>query len=176
MSDIKFACPYCSQHITCDAQYGDARIDCPACGNEMVVPRLSAGDSAHPAMLVVASRPGPKRPSSSLSPTIRPMTEGEWAEQLGKSGESDKTAPLWALSLVAALIVGFVLKVNQAGIWPILICLVAGTALSAFLMMKDLRSTAAYSVLKGLSIVLALCVFIPVIAIGILFIGCMGCH
>lgn len=80
------------------------------------------------------------------------------------------------LSLVATLIVGFVLKVNQAGIWPVVICLLGGTALSAFLMMKDLRSSAAYSVLKGLSIVLALCVFIPVIAIGILFIGCMGCH
>lgn len=176
MSDIKFACPYCSQHITCDPQYGDAIIDCPACGNEMVVPRLTAGDSPHPTMLVVASRPGPKRPPISSGPTLRAMSEREWAEHLGKSGELDKTAPLWMLSLVAALIIGFVLKVNGAGIWPITVCLLAGTAISAFLMFKDLRSSAAYSVLKGLSIVLALCVFIPVIAIGILFIGCMGCH
>lgn len=176
MSEIKFACPYCSQHVTCDAQYGDALIDCPACGNEMVVPRLNASDSAHPSMLVVASRPGPKRSTSGAGPTVRAMSESEWAEHHGKFGQSDKTAPLWMVSVVAALIIGFVLKANGAGIWPVVICLVAGTGLSAFLMFKDLRSSAAHSVLKGLSIVLALCVFIPVIAIGILFIGCMGCH
>jgi len=104
------------------------------------------------------------------------MTAREWAEHAGKLGESAKTAPLWLLSSIVALIIAFILKINRAGIWPIMICLLVGAVLSAFLLIKDLKSAAAYSVLKGLSIVLALCIFIPVIAIGILFIGCLGCH
>jgi hypothetical protein len=176
MSDIKFACPHCSQHITCDIQYCDSTIDCPACGNEMIVPRLTAIDSPHPPMLLVASPPGPKRPAKRLGPNVRPLSEREWAEHTGRFASADKTAPLWLLSLIAALVVGFVLRVNRAGIWPITICLFAGAVLSAILMIKDLRSAAAYSALKGLGIILAICLFIPVIAIGILFVGCIGCH
>jgi len=176
MSDIKFACPYCQQHITCDAQYCNATIDCPACDNEMIVPRLTASDSTHPQILLVASPPGPKRPASRPMPTVGPLTEREWSEHTRKFGAADKTAPLWLLSLVGALITGFVLKINGAGIWPIMISLLAGAVFSAFLMIKDLRSAAAYSVLRGLSIILALCVLVPLIAIGVIFIGCMGCH
>ena len=176
MSDIKFACPFCHQHITCDSQYCDATIDCPACANEMIVPRLTASESAHAHLLLVASPPGPKRPTSRPSPTVGALTERQWAERTRKFGGSDKTAPLWLLSLVASLIIAFVLKVNRAGIWPIMISLLAGAILSAFFMAKDLRSAAAHSVLKGLSLILALCVFVPLIAIGILFVGCMGCH
>jgi hypothetical protein len=176
MSDIKFACPHCSQHITCDAHYCDAAIDCPACGNEMIVPRLTASDSAHPPMLLVASPPGPKRPASRSSPVVHALTEQEWAEHTRNFTGTEKTAPLWLLNLVGALIIAFVLKINRAGIWPITICLIIGALLSAFLMVRDLRSAAAYSLLKGLSIVLALCIFVPLIAIGILFVGCMGCH
>lgn len=176
MSDIKFACPYCSQHITCDAQYCDATIDCPSCGNEMTVPRLTASDSARQPMLVVASRPGPKRPPTGPLPTVRPLTEREWTEYSQQFSGENKTAPVWLLSLIATLIIAFILKINRAGIWSIAVCLLAGTVFSAIFIIKDLRSAAAYSVLKGVSIVLALSVFIPVIALGILFIGCMGCH
>jgi hypothetical protein len=176
MSEIKFACPYCHQHITCDAEYCDAAIDCPACGNGMVVPRLSPTDSTHPETLVVASTPAPKPPKTTSIPLVRAMTESEWAEHSKKMGASEKTAPLWLLTLIATLIIAFVLQINRANIWAIMLCLVLGAVVSAVLLVKNLRSTAAYSVLKGLSLVLAIAIFIPVIAIGILFIGCMGCH
>jgi hypothetical protein len=39
-----------------------------------------------------------------------------------------------------------------------------------------MRTSAAHSLLKGLSLVFLVLLFIPVIAVGILFIGCMGCH
>lgn len=176
MSDIKFACPHCSQHITCDAAYCDAVIDCPACGNGMVVPRLSATDAPHPTMLLVASTPAPKHPTAPPMPPIRALTEREWAEHARRFGASEHTAPFWVLSLVVTLIVAFVLQINRAGIWAVVLCLVAGAGLSAFFAVKEQRSAAAYSVLRGLSLALALCLFIPVIAVGILFIGCMGCH
>src|SRR3954447_4192904 len=109
MSDIKFACPSCAQHITCDAEYCDAVIDCPACGNGMVVPRLTTTDSAHPTMLLVASTPAAKRPETTSIPTIRALTEREWAEHTKKFGGTDKTAPLWIVSLIGTLIITFVL-------------------------------------------------------------------
>jgi len=177
MSDIKFACPHCSQHIVCNADYCDLTIDCPACGNGMVVPRLTAADSMHPAMLIVASTPAPKHRAPAPIPTLRAWTEQEWAQQVHSiGGAADKTAPHWVLSLFGTLIVVFVLKVNHAGVWPILVCLLLGAALSAVLLIKDRKSAGAYTLLRGLGIALALCFLLPVVALGVLFIGCMGCR
>ena len=41
MRDIKFACPHCEQHIKCDDTFGGQKINCPACGREVVVPKLA---------------------------------------------------------------------------------------------------------------------------------------
>lgn len=41
MRDIKFACPHCEQHIKCDDSFGGRKINCPACGREVDVPRLT---------------------------------------------------------------------------------------------------------------------------------------
>jgi hypothetical protein len=48
--------------------------------------------------------------------------------------------------------------------------------LSVVLIIKDMRSSAAHSVLRGLGLVFTILLLIPVIAVGVLFIGCMGCH
>ena len=39
MSDIRFACPFCTQHIACDRSFSGSDIDCPACGARITVPR-----------------------------------------------------------------------------------------------------------------------------------------
>jgi len=41
MRDIKFACPHCEQHIKCDDAFGGQKINCPACGREVLVPKLT---------------------------------------------------------------------------------------------------------------------------------------
>src|ERR1051325_7241767 len=41
MRDIKFGCPHCEQHIKCDDSFGGQKINCPACGREVVVPKLT---------------------------------------------------------------------------------------------------------------------------------------
>lgn len=176
MSDIKFACPHCAQHVTCDAEYCDAVIDCPACGNGMVVPRLTATDSAHPAMLLVASAPAPKHPAPPVIPTIRALTEREWAEHSRKFGGADNRAPLWIFTLIGTLIIAFVLQIDRAAFWPILFCLIVGSGLTMVLIIKDMRANAGHSLLKGLGLVFTILLLIPVIAVGVLFIGCMGCH
>ncbi len=42
MADIKFACPHCSQHITCDVLWGGHQLDCPNCKNPLTVPAAPA--------------------------------------------------------------------------------------------------------------------------------------
>jgi hypothetical protein len=38
MSDLKFTCPSCGQHIQCDQDYANERIPCPSCGTVVRVP------------------------------------------------------------------------------------------------------------------------------------------
>jgi predicted RNA-binding Zn-ribbon protein involved in translation (DUF1610 family) len=38
MSDLKFTCPSCGQHICCDEDYANERIPCPNCGSVVRVP------------------------------------------------------------------------------------------------------------------------------------------
>lgn len=38
MSDLKFTCPSCAQHIQCDESYAGERIPCPSCASLVRVP------------------------------------------------------------------------------------------------------------------------------------------
>jgi hypothetical protein len=38
MSDLKFSCPSCAQHIQCDESYAGERIPCPSCATLVRVP------------------------------------------------------------------------------------------------------------------------------------------
>ena len=40
MSEFKFSCPQCGQHILCDALWSGRQINCPACQQPLVVPSL----------------------------------------------------------------------------------------------------------------------------------------
>jgi len=175
VNDIKFACPYCNQHIACDARYHDFAIDCPACGNSMVVPCLKPSDPAHPGMVVVASTPGSKRPEPSAIclPNLRAAQKlTQRSRQL--SAAVEKTAPHWVLSFLGMLILLFILRIHHSPVWILILCLIAGTGLSGLLMARDRRSKGAYSVLRGLGIAAAVCLIIPIVALGILFIGCLA--
>ncbi len=55
MSEFKFSCPRCGQHILCDAPWSGREINCPACQQPLVVPRLGPAApqvtaTAHPRM------------------------------------------------------------------------------------------------------------------------------
>ena len=55
MSEIKFACPSCQQHISADAGYAGMQITCPACNNAMVVPGTPAAPVAAPSAAAPAA-------------------------------------------------------------------------------------------------------------------------
>ena len=79
MSEFKFACPVCAQHITADSSTSGGQIECPTCFQKIVVPQapasqdtkfiLSASQVAkpRPASAEAASRLGPLQTSSNPS-------------------------------------------------------------------------------------------------------------
>ena len=64
MADIKFACPHCSQHITCDSLWAGHQLECPSCKNPLMVPAPAAPAAA------AAAAPPPPPPPSSLTPKV----------------------------------------------------------------------------------------------------------
>lgn len=45
MSEFKFACPVCGQHMMCDASQGGSVMDCPTCFQKIVAPQAPAEDT-----------------------------------------------------------------------------------------------------------------------------------
>ncbi len=42
MSDFKFSCPHCDQHIRCDEKLAGRQIQCPGCNHLIVIPASPA--------------------------------------------------------------------------------------------------------------------------------------
>lgn len=45
MSEFKFACPVCGQHMMCDSSQGGSVMDCPTCYQKIVAPQAPAPDA-----------------------------------------------------------------------------------------------------------------------------------
>ena len=55
MADIKFSCPQCGQHISCDEPWAGHQIECPACHNNITVPQAQVTSVAtHSSVLTPA--------------------------------------------------------------------------------------------------------------------------
>lgn len=44
MSEFKFACPVCGQHMMCDVSQGGSVMECPTCFQKIVAPQAAAAD------------------------------------------------------------------------------------------------------------------------------------
>ena len=64
MSEFKFACPVCGQHITCDSGNSGTQMDCPTCFRKLVVPQAKAAGLSN---LVLTAALVQSRPATSLS-------------------------------------------------------------------------------------------------------------
>jgi hypothetical protein len=91
MSEIKFACPHCTQHIACDEDYAEAQIECPGCGKPMTVPRLTP-HQAGSFPLLVASSPPPPRPWKNKSQQY--WTEADWERHVEATCGPSQLSPL----------------------------------------------------------------------------------
>ena len=45
MSEFKFACPVCGQHMMCDASHGGSVMECPTCFQKITAPQAPAPDA-----------------------------------------------------------------------------------------------------------------------------------
>src|SRR6267378_2002730 len=60
MSEFKFACPVCGQHITADSSNSGGHIDCPTCFQKIIVPQ--APSSTDPKFILSAAQVSKPRP------------------------------------------------------------------------------------------------------------------
>jgi len=60
MSEFKFACPVCGQHITADSSTSGTQLDCPTCFQKIIAPQAPA--SANPKLIVSAAQVAKPRP------------------------------------------------------------------------------------------------------------------
>ncbi len=45
MSEFKYACPVCGQHISCDVSQADSEMTCPTCFQKIVAPQPMSSDT-----------------------------------------------------------------------------------------------------------------------------------
>jgi DNA-directed RNA polymerase subunit RPC12/RpoP len=64
MSEFKFACPICGQHITAESDNAGSQITCPTCYRKIVVPQ--APSVADPKFVISASEANKPRPTSAV--------------------------------------------------------------------------------------------------------------
>ena len=70
MSEFKFACPICGQHIRCDSTKSGSQMDCPTCFRKIVVPQAPEGGNSN--LILTASQAG-TRPLPSTPGADAPM-------------------------------------------------------------------------------------------------------
>jgi len=74
MSEFKFACPVCGQHITADSSASGSHLECPTCFQKIVVPQAGAGDSK---FIISASQVNKPRPiPTNGGPAAAPTDDG----------------------------------------------------------------------------------------------------
>jgi hypothetical protein len=183
MSEIKFACPHCGQHVACDRDYADMCIVCPTCGKPMEVPRLSAAEASHPDMCVVASIPQPRQRFTSRIPTIDLWKEDEWEERYRAATVPSQQTPVWLLSAMGTVIAAALLKATMMPAWAVILCLLAGTGLSCYFVAKGQTvpgapagHSGAAAVGSAIVRIFLVLLAIPFVALAVLFIGCAACH
>ncbi len=68
MSEFKYACPVCAQHIKCDSSQAGSRMTCPTCFQEIIVPQAPA--SEHQTLIISGIKAGDRPPTK--NPELNP--------------------------------------------------------------------------------------------------------
>ena len=80
MSEFKFACPVCGQHITADSANSGGQLECPTCFRKIVVPQ--APEAADPKFILAASQVAKPRPLPAAEPAATAPPEASNASSL----------------------------------------------------------------------------------------------
>src|SRR6476659_3067804 len=102
MSEFKFACPVCGQHITADSSASGGQLKCPTCFRKIVIPQAPSNPDSK--FIVSASEVGKPRPIS--TPNGGPIETG----QAARSGVPIGLIVALVVLLCAAGAAGFVFR------------------------------------------------------------------
>jgi len=85
MSEFKFACPVCGQHITADSRISGKRLECPTCFRKIIVPHAPAGtDSKLILSATQADKPRPPQANADFSAlSTRSRSRNVWSAVVG---------------------------------------------------------------------------------------------
>lgn len=88
MSEFKFACPVCGQHIRCDSTKSGSPMECPTCYRKIVIPQAPTG-------------PDSKLLLSATEVPLRPATKAPFSDESRRGRRASRQATLvGTLSLV----------------------------------------------------------------------------
>src|ERR1051325_9771665 len=99
MSEFKFACPVCGQHITADSKDTGSQIPCPTCFRKIVVPQAPA--SSDPKFVLSASEASKPRPT--------PTAAAAQLEPIQKTPESTSIPAILLVAVGVVCIAGVAL-------------------------------------------------------------------
>jgi predicted RNA-binding Zn-ribbon protein involved in translation (DUF1610 family) len=101
--DIVFLCPQCDQSIAVDETAAGVELNCPRCGQELIVPSKSTPSTAKPPAepklrqaLVEPSRPPPQQPSTAAAPsppTAKPQASPAGPQSVGEAKQPEPGKP-----------------------------------------------------------------------------------
>lgn len=109
MSEFKFACPACGQHITCDSAKSGSSVECPTCFQQLIVPHAPQSDGSK--FILNASLASSRRFVS--NETKIPVTIGGPSAR----GKFRVLAISFGLMLCAGLLFTFREKIFQGSSW-----------------------------------------------------------
>ena len=112
MSDIKFSCSQCGQHISCDEAWSGHQLQCPACQNTLTVPHLQAAAPVAPQPKSLVPQPPPTgRPKLATGATqvARAANPGPAAQKRVMPRPPKTGNPALKYTVMGVLLVGLAL-------------------------------------------------------------------
>jgi len=173
MSEIKFICPHCSQHIACDEIYCGEEIICPGCAKKLFVPERSVFVPLHGGNLTLAVPVARKEPPST-SIGQGALSENEWHEHASQTegASAARLLPLWIL-LVLPFILALISMTHRGGMAFIQYLFIVCSVCVGFYLALIRKKTGADFVLMGILYSIAAFVSYIIVGVSLLFVGCL---
>lgn len=174
MSEIKFACAYCSQHILCDEIFCGERTKCPGCGKELFVPPRAAFIPTRSGNLSLSLPVASKE-----RPPVSAIGQGPGDEDQGAASalqtSEDKfpvLLPFWII-LFLPFVIALVIAKQPGGLRSIVHLFVLCAVVAGFYLAAVQKKGDAATVLRGLLYAIGMFFVFVIVGVGLLFVGCV---
>ena len=176
MSEIKFACPHCSQHIVCDDLYCSEQTDCPGCQRTLFIPPLAAFIPLQAGNVALQVPVAAKDKIYPQPVQTGPLTQRQWE---GISSQAQPHSRGWLLPFWGLLLLPFmaalVLITHHASFTWVPICFGLCALLAGFYVaLARGKGSSFETVLRGILYSVGVVFVYLVLSFGVLFIGCIA--